>query len=102
MSRVLNVEYAHVVGGRDNCTVVGIRHELYAEDVGAMSCNNGRGKAELRGRRLGLVRVDIDAMVIGARGEQTAGRGPASNACQLKLVALENGDIYLKALTQPV
>lgn len=66
MPGVLNVEDAHIVGCRDNGPVVRIGHEFDREDIAAMARYDGRGQAELRGRRLGVVRVDVDAVVVGA------------------------------------
>lgn len=79
MSRVLNIEDAHIVRRRHNRTVVGVWHELDGEDVGPVSCHDGCREAELRGGGFGVVRVDVDTVVVRARGKQAAGGGPAMN-----------------------
>lgn len=69
MTRVLNVEYAHVVGCGYDGSIVRIRHELDGEDVALMSGQNRSGETELGRGRVGLVGVDVYAVVVGTGGE---------------------------------
>lgn len=72
MSRVLDVEYPHIVGGRYNRSIVRVGHELDGKDITAMARHYRCCKAELRGGRFGVVGVDVDAMVVRTRGEEAA------------------------------
>jgi len=63
---VLDVKNADVIGSGDDGAVVGVGHELDGKDVTLVARLDGSGQAELRSRRFGMVRVDVDAVVIGA------------------------------------
>jgi len=73
MSRVFDIEDAHIVSSGDDRSVVCFWHKFDREDVITVASQNGCGEAELRGRRLGLVRVNIDPVVVGTGGQQSAG-----------------------------
>lgn len=77
MSRVLYVEYSDVISCAHNGSVVRVRHKLDREDVAPMTRQYGRREAELRCGRFGMVRVDIDAVVVRAGSKQTTRRRPA-------------------------
>ena len=79
MTRVLNIEDSNVIGRGDDGAVAGIGHELDREYVGFVTRFNGRGKVELRSRRVGMVRVDVDAVIIGPGRKQTTRFGPTGS-----------------------
>ena len=66
---MFDIEYPYIVCCADNGAIVRVGHELHREDVGPVTRLDRSGEAELRGGRFGVVRVDIDAMVIRARGK---------------------------------
>jgi hypothetical protein len=68
VSRVLDVKDANVIGSRYDSAVVRIGHELHGEDVPPMARQYRRCEAELGRGRLGMIGMDVDAVVVGARG----------------------------------
>jgi hypothetical protein len=90
VSTVFDVEDANVISRRDDGAVVRVWHELDREDVAPMTREYRSGKAELRCRRVGMVRMDVNAVVVGPGGEQSPGCRPAV-LCQLSSSSLYCG-----------
>jgi hypothetical protein len=63
---MLNVEYPYIVCGGDYCSIVGIWHEFDREDVALVACQDRGREAKLGCRRFGLIRMDVDSVIIGA------------------------------------
>jgi hypothetical protein len=72
VARVFYVEDANVVGTRYDGTVVRVGHKLHGEDVRSVACYDRGSKAELLRVRTRIVCVNVDTVVIGARGKEAA------------------------------
>ena len=64
MSRVLDIEDANVVGARDYSAVIRVGHELDGENVRPVARDDGGCQAELFCVGTGVIRVDVDAVVV--------------------------------------
>ena len=51
---------------RDECSVIGVGHELDREYVGGVACGNCSCELEGRDRVLWLIRMDIEMLVVAA------------------------------------
>ena len=64
MSGVLDIEDANVVGARDYSAVIRVGHELHREYVRPVARDDGGCQAELLCVGTGVIRVDVDAVVV--------------------------------------
>lgn len=73
---MFNVEYSYVIGCRNDGPVVRVGHKLDGENVGAVAGKNRGRQMELRSRRLWVVRVDVDTVVVRPRSQQATRSRP--------------------------
>jgi hypothetical protein len=64
VSGVLDIEDANVVGTRDYSAVIRVGHELDGEYIRPVARDDGGRQAELLCVGAGVVRVDVDAVVV--------------------------------------
>jgi len=72
----LDIEDADIIGCGNDSPVVGVWHKLHREDVGLVTRHDGGGQVELGGRRVWMIGVDIDSVIIGAGGKQASRSRP--------------------------
>lgn len=90
---MLDVEYPHIICCADYSAIARVGHELDREDIGSMSRYDRRSEVELLGRRFGLIGMDVDAVVVRARGKEAAGFRPTNNLRCCCSVNLMQGDV---------
>ena len=61
-----------VTGTRYDFAIIRVWHEFHREDVATVTSVNGGSEMELFGGIFGLVGVEVDLPVVGARGEKLA------------------------------
>lgn len=63
---VFNIEDAHlrIASASDQGPIVGMWHEFDREDVGSMARSHSRIQCERSIRRIGLIRIDIQMLVV--------------------------------------
>lgn len=71
---VFDVEHSDlgIAGAGNQGAIVRVGHKLDGEDIGLVAREHGRIQRERRSRRLWLVRVDIQVLVVGPRREEAS------------------------------
>lgn len=66
-----------IASAGDQGPIVGVGHELDGENIGSVAGKNGRVQGKRRSGGVRLVGVDVQMLIVGARGQQATRLGPA-------------------------